>query len=143
MRALSPARTKQDAAPSPGPLVVAGVLLDYAVLRGHRVRALAALNDSKQVEPEERERLLASVVGAAASISVRIVPAGSIDRDGLHRSNLRCLREVLSDLYPPAEACLVDGFRLGPARTPAPRARGRRHEERRDRRCVDRREGRP
>ncbi len=101
-----------------GPLVVAGVLLDYAVLRGHRVRALAALNDSKQVEPEERERLLASVVGAAASISVRIVPAGSIDRDGLHRSNLRCLREVLSDLYPPAEACLVDGFRLGPHAPP-------------------------
>jgi ribonuclease HII len=36
-----------------------------------------------------------------------------IDRDGLHRSNLRGLRETLADLCPPAEACLVDGFRLG------------------------------
>ena len=98
-----------------GPLVVAGVLLDYSVLRGHRVRPLAALNDSKQVEPDERERLFAAVVGAASRVAVRIVPAGSIDRDGLHRSNLRCLREVLAELTPPAEACLVDGFRLGPA----------------------------
>src|SRR5215207_8700441 len=47
-----------------GPLVVAGVLLDYECLRNHRVRPLATLNDSKQVSP--------------------------------------------------AEACLVDGFRLGP-----------------------------
>ena len=31
-----------------GPLVVAGVLLDYASLRDHRVRPLAYLNDSKQ-----------------------------------------------------------------------------------------------
>src|SRR4029079_15828152 len=30
-----------------GPLVVAGVLLAYATLRGHRVRRLALLNDSK------------------------------------------------------------------------------------------------
>ena len=37
-----------------------------------------------------------------------------IDSDGLHRSNLRGLRETLADLSPPAEVCLVDGFRLGP-----------------------------
>jgi ribonuclease HII len=55
-----------------GPLVVAGVLLDYGCLRDHKVRPLALLNDSKQVAPE---------------------------------------RHALS---PPAEACLVDGFRLGP-----------------------------
>ena len=97
-----------------GPLVVAGVLFDYAALRGARVRPLAQLNDSKQVDPEERERLFCSVMGAATRVAVRIVPAGSIDRDGLHRSNLRCLREVLQELTPPAEACLVDGFRLGP-----------------------------
>src|SRR4029450_11174243 len=31
-----------------GPLVVAGVLLDYDCLRNHKVRPLASLNDSKQ-----------------------------------------------------------------------------------------------
>jgi ribonuclease HII len=101
-----------------GPLVVAGVLLDYAALRGHRVRALARLNDSKQVEPGERERLLLAVLDAACRISVRVIPSGAIDRDGLHRSNLWGLRAVLGDLSPPAQACLVDGFRLGPLAPP-------------------------
>ena len=98
-----------------GPLVVAGVLLDYECLRNHRVRPLAFLNDSKQVAPPAREELFRAVVGCATRISVRIIPAGEIDRTGLHRSNLWGLRSVLADLAPPAQACLVDGFRLGPA----------------------------
>ena len=98
-----------------GPLVVAGVLLDYECLRNHRVRPLALLNDSKQVSPAGREELFRAVVGCALRISVRVIPPSEIDRHGLHRSNLWGLRSVLSDLSPPAEACLVDGFRLGPA----------------------------
>jgi len=43
-----------------------------------------------------------------------VIPSADIDRNGLHRSNLWGLRSVLADLSPPAEACLVDGFRLGP-----------------------------
>src|SRR5262249_9230208 len=57
-----------------GPLVVAGVLFDYGALRGARVRPLAALNDSKQVAVEERERLFRAVGACASAISVRIVP---------------------------------------------------------------------
>ena len=101
-----------------GPLVVAGVLFDYARLRDHAVRPLALLNDSKQVSPASRERLFDAVTGCAARIVVRVVPPRTIDRDGLHRSNLRALREALTALSPPAEACLVDGFRLGPAAPP-------------------------
>ena len=101
-----------------GPLVVAGVLFDYEELRGSRVRPLAMLNDSKQVSVEERETLFEAVAVCASAISVRVVPVGAIDRNGLHRSNLAGLRAVLADLHPPAEACLVDGFRLGPAAPP-------------------------
>jgi ribonuclease HII len=101
-----------------GPLVVAGVLLDYEALRGHRVRSLATLNDSKQVEPAERERLFHAVLSAASAVAVRVISASEIDRRGLHRSNLRGLRVVLAELRPPAEACLVDGFRLGPLAPP-------------------------
>jgi ribonuclease HII len=99
-----------------GPLVVAGVLLDYDCLRNHRVRPLALLNDSKQVSPAGRDELFRAVVGCAARISVRVIPPGEIDRNGLHRSNLWGLRSVLHDLAPRDEgvACLVDGFRLGP-----------------------------
>jgi len=101
-----------------GPLVVAGVLLDYERLQGHRTRPLAQLNDSKQVSPEVRELLLRAVLDAATHVSVRVIPACDIDRHGLHRSNLAGLRDVLTDLSPRAEACLVDGFRLGPLAPP-------------------------
>jgi ribonuclease HII len=98
-----------------GPLVVAGVLLDYGCLREHRVRPLADLNDSKQVAGEERERLFRAILGCADRVVVHVVPPVVIDRDGLHSSNLAGLRAALHALSPPAQVCLVDGFRLGPA----------------------------
>ena len=101
-----------------GPLVVAGVLFDYGRLRDHRVRPLAALNDSKQLTAEHRQELYRSVIACAARVSVRVFCATRIDADGLHRANLRGMREVLASLAPPAEVCLVDGFRLGPAAVP-------------------------
>jgi ribonuclease HII len=97
-----------------GPLVVAGVLLDYACLRNHRVRPLGLLNDSKQVTPADREELFRAVVGCAERIAVRVISSDAIDRNGLHRMNLAGLRSALHALSPPAEICLVDGFRLGP-----------------------------
>ena len=103
--------------PLAGPLVVAGVLLDLDVLRDHRARPLARLNDSKQVDPETREELYAAVLSCAACVSIHVYPPTVIDRDGLHRTNLRGLREAL-EACGPAEICLVDGFKLGPAAPP-------------------------
>jgi ribonuclease HII len=101
-----------------GPLVCAGVLLDYGKLRDHRVRPLAELNDSKQVSPEGREALFRAVLDCAEQVVVRVISACAIDRNGLHRSNLAGLRSALAALHPPAEICLVDGFRLGPTAPP-------------------------
>ena len=101
-----------------GPLVVAGVLLDYGSLKEHRVRPLAYLNDSKQCSHERREELFHAVLGCADRVAVRVIPSADIDRNGLHRSNLAGLRAMLHALTPPAEACLVDGFRLGPTAPP-------------------------
>src|SRR5580765_6076255 len=103
--------------PLAGPLVVAGVLLDYECLRDHRVRPLARLNDSKQVDPATREELYRAVISCAEVVSVRVFPAYVIDRDGLHKCNLRGLREALWACQP-ADVCLVDGFRLGPLAPP-------------------------
>src|SRR5262245_30599891 len=75
-----------------GPLVVAGVLLDYGALRDHRVRPLALLNDSKQVTPQGREELYRAIVASAERIAVRVISHGRIDREGLHRCNLWGLR---------------------------------------------------
>jgi ribonuclease HII len=98
-----------------GPLVVAGVLFDYDSLRDHRCRPLARLNDSKQLTIEEREEVFHGVVSCASSFTVRVVSSAEIDRTGLHASNLEGMRSCLRELSPPAEACLVDGFRLGPS----------------------------
>ena len=68
-----------------GPLVVAGVLLDYGCLRDHKVRPLALLNDSKQCSPERREDLFRAVLGCAEQVVVRVVPHGQIDRPALTR----------------------------------------------------------
>ena len=92
-----------------GPLVVAGVLLDYGGLRDHKVRPLGFLNDSKQCSAERREELFHAVLGCAEQVVVRVIPHGAIDRNGLHKSNLAAMREILHALSPPAEACLVDG----------------------------------
>ncbi len=102
-----------------GPLVVAGVLLDYECLRDHRVRPLALLNDSKQLSQDERQELFRAVVGCASKIAVRMYSAREIDRNGLHRSNLAGMRSCLASLVPPDEViCVVDGFRLGSSAPP-------------------------
>src|SRR5213080_2731178 len=101
-----------------GPLVVAGVLLDYECLKEHKVRPLTYLNESKQCSEEQRAELFHAVLGCAEKVAVRVIPPGDIDRNGLHRSNLAGLRAMLHALAPPAEACLVDGFKLGPTAPP-------------------------
>ncbi len=103
-----------------GPLVAAGVLFDYGRLHGRRTAPLGLLNDSKQLEVGERERLFEAILAAASRVAVQVVPPGEIDRAGLHRSNLRALSAALGALGE-ADVRLVDGFRLGPA-APAHRA---------------------
>src|SRR5947199_3304928 len=66
-----------------GPLVVAGVLLDYAALKEHRVRPLTYLNDSKQCSQDRREELFHADVGYAEQVVVSGIHAGDIDRNAL------------------------------------------------------------
>ena len=103
--------------PLAGPLVVAGVLLDYDCLRDHKVRPLALLNDSKQVDEATRDVLYRAVLACAERVSVHVYPPGVIDREGLHRCNLAGLRAALWACQP-ADVCLVDGFKLGAAAPP-------------------------
>jgi len=96
-----------------GPLSVAAVVLDLERLRGPQMRALAGLRDSKQCSPPERERLLLAVLALSELVVVETVPAGEIDRCGLHKSNLQALGRALAGCVPTAQVCLVDGFSLG------------------------------
>jgi ribonuclease HII len=95
-----------------GPLVAAAVLFDLHALGMREVRALSALNDSKQHTQEGREALFPIVMRTA--LKVRVVsrcPRG-IDERGLHKTNLAALRDALQGVGRPGCLCLVDGFRV-------------------------------
>ncbi len=96
-----------------GPLVAAGVLFDYDALAAAEIRALGALNDSKQHTAEAREELYPLVLRAAARVTVVSRCVRGIDSRGLHKTNLAALSDALRGVTEGLEgevACLVDGF---------------------------------
>jgi ribonuclease HII len=98
-----------------GPLVAAAVLFDLEALGPREVRALSALNDSKQHSEAAREALYPVVLRTAVRSCVVSRCAGGIDVRGLHRTNLGALRDALSRVtagHPGDVLCLTDGFRV-------------------------------
>lgn len=104
-----------------GPLVAAAVVFDPHALTRSARRDLAKLNDSKKLTAAAREDMAAAVLTHAQEVVVRVGGAPSIDRDGLHRTNLDLLARCLAALSCAPDICLVDGFSL-PAPAPAHRA---------------------
>jgi ribonuclease HII len=93
-----------------GPLAAAAVLFDVESLGVREVRALSALNDSKQHDPEAREALYPVVMRTAAKVVVISRSVRGIDGYGLHKTNLAALRDALLGVARPGCLCLVDGF---------------------------------
>jgi ribonuclease HII len=93
-----------------GPLVAAAVLFDVEALGVREVRALTALNDSKQHDPEARDELYPVVVRTAVKVIVVSRSVRRIDSHGLHKTNLAALRDALAGVARPGCLCLVDGF---------------------------------
>ncbi len=99
-----------------GPLVAAAVLFDLARIGPGEVRALGALNDSKQQTPEGRAELFPVILRIAAKVAIVSRCAPGIDSRGLHVTNLAALRDALGRVACPGSVCLSDGFpvaRLG------------------------------
>lgn len=96
-----------------GPLVAAGVLFDYGRITTRELRALGALNDSKQHDVAAREELYPLVLSVAAKVVVVSRCVRGIDARGLHVTNLAALRDALRGVARPGCICLVDGFAVG------------------------------
>ncbi len=99
-----------------GPLVAAAVLLDLDRIGPTEVRALRALNDSKQQTGAARAELYPVILRIAAKVAVISRCAPGIDARGLHVTNLAALRDALSRVCCEGSVCLSDGFpvaRLG------------------------------
>jgi len=96
-----------------GPLVAAAVLFDYERLSLRDVRALSALNDSKQHNAEARDTLYPIVMRTATRVAVVSRCVRGIDARGLHVTNLAALRDALVRVARPGCLCLSDGFPVG------------------------------
>ncbi|MFN8131357.1 MAG: ribonuclease HII [Solirubrobacteraceae bacterium] len=101
-----------------GPLVAAAVLFDYEQLGLREVRALSALNDSKQHTPAAREALFPVVLRTATRVAVVSRGARGIDERGLHVTNLAALRDALAQVAVDGCVCLSDGFPVPPTGHP-------------------------
>jgi ribonuclease HII len=95
-----------------GPLVAAAVCFDYADLGDADLAALDGLHDSKKVPKARRAALYVEILRRARQVVIVCCSAGTIDREGLHRCNLRSLARAVEGVAPEPAFTLVDGFRL-------------------------------
>jgi len=93
-----------------GPLVAAAVLFDQERLGRSEIRALGALNDSKQQSADSRAELYPVILRIATRVVVVARCAPGIDARGLHVTNLAALRDALDRVARPGCICLSDGF---------------------------------
>lgn len=93
--------------------MAAGVLFDYDALTTRELRALSALNDSKQHTHEAREELYPLVLRSAARVAVVSRCVRGIEDRGLHNTNLAALRDAIRNVTAGLQdevICLLDGF---------------------------------
>lgn len=90
-----------------GPVVAAAVLLPLDV--PERLQHLEAVNDSKQLTANQRERFYELIVTHALAYGVGSSSAQEIDEMGILPANARAMQQALTMLDPPGEYLLIDG----------------------------------
>lgn len=90
-----------------GPLVVAA-----CVLGPNRLESLAALDDSKKLNENERERLYPLIRRYALAYHVVYIPSVEVDRRGVHVANIEGMRRAVAGLPFRPGYVLSDGFRV-------------------------------
>ncbi len=88
-----------------GPVVAAAVVLP----EGCRIRGL---RDSKQLAPEERERLAAIVRARALAIAIHEIDAETIDRVNIYQATRLAMLRAVQALAPEPDHLLIDAMRL-------------------------------
>jgi len=90
--------------------MAAAVLFDLDRIGPAEVRALGALNDSKQQTPEGRAELFPVILRVAAKVAIVSRCAPGIDSRGLHVTNVAALGDALERVACEGCICLSDGF---------------------------------
>ena len=88
-----------------GPLIAAAVILPPDT-------HIEGLRDSKLCTRLQRERIAEQIHEVALAISIVRVRPDRIDREGLHRCNLKALRKALNQLEVTPDFVILDAFRM-------------------------------
>ena len=96
--------------PLAGPVVAAAVVLDHA-------RKWTGLNDSKQLDAEEREVLYARVLTGARAFGWCVIGSRRIDRMNIRRASREAMRRAVMRLTVAPDLLLVDGVDRVPGLT--------------------------
>jgi ribonuclease HII len=91
-----------------GPVYAAAVILDPS-------RPIRGLNDSKQVEPSERERLFDLIQLRAIAWTVARAEAQEIDNINIYQASRLAMKRALESLTPQPDYLLVDALCLDTA----------------------------
>jgi len=89
--------------PFAGPIVAAAVVLRAPV---------PDVNDSKQLDPQQRAELYDMLLDGGHAIGIGIVDAEAIDKQGIQTANYRAMAQAVAQLEPAADFLLIDGFPL-------------------------------
>jgi ribonuclease HII len=96
--------------PLAGPVVAAAVVLPQAWIENGVPHKLRGLNDSKQIDHEDRERYFAFLTTCPeVQFGVAIVSPEVIDRINILRASLEAMNQALAQLTPTPCHTLVDG----------------------------------
>ena len=98
--------------PWAGPVVAAAVILDFG-------RLPAGLDDSKKLEPSNRDRLHDEIFQTAVAVGAGIADVARIDRDNILQATLWAMAQACAALSEPPAAALIDGNRCPALPCPA------------------------
>jgi ribonuclease HII len=90
--------------PWAGPVVAAAVILDPA-------RIPAGVDDSKELDPDERERLYGLIVSSAIAVGIGVGDVERIDRDNILAATMWAMAEAVAKLRTKPKLAIVDGNR--------------------------------
>ncbi len=93
-----------------GPVVAAAVILPQDCNR--EALQAAGLRDSKQLEPEDRERLAHLVRGCAVAVAIQEVDAATIDRINIYQATKLAMLRAVEGLAPAPDHLLIDALKL-------------------------------
>ena len=88
--------------PLAGPVVAAAVILPAGL-------NLPAVNDSKKLTPDQREKCFEEILGCAPAVGVGCIDAGEIDRMNILQATFAAMLQAVSNLRVTPDYLLIDG----------------------------------